>query len=299
MSASLFALPALSEIAPLTPGEFDQIRMLAYERFGLDLKRGKEQLVSARLTKKIRQLGFYAFRDYYQHVLNDSSGDALVEMIDALTTNHTSFFREPAHFDFLRETILPELRDRDRICIWSAATSTGEEPYSIAFTALDALDLQALPKLKITATDISTRVLATAQKGVYPADRFADFSREQMRRYLLRGTREWHDWYMVKKEVRAAIEFSRLNLSKPFSFAAPFPVIFCRNVMIYFDKPTRQNLVHQLMQCLEPGGYLLTGHSESLSGVDHQLAYVRPAIYRKSTSGLTSTGFWRIQGRHE
>ena len=282
-------LSEVAEIEPLTAQDFDQIRKLAYDRFGLDLRQGKEQLVSSRLAKKLRQLNYRSFREYHQHVLNDPSGDALVEMIDALTTNHTSFFREPAHFDFLRQTILPALRSRDKISIWSAACSTGEEPYSIAFSILDTLDLTVLSKLKVLATDISTRVLARAQKGMYSADRFESFDPNQMRRYLLRGTGASSNWYMVKKEIRAAIDFRRLNLNAPFSFSSSFSVIFCRNVMIYFDKPTRQNLVERLTNYLEPGGYLFTGHSESLSGIEHSLAYVRPAVYRKSTAGQAGT----------
>jgi chemotaxis protein methyltransferase CheR len=273
------------EVAPLTVAEFNQIRKLAYDRFGLDLRPGKEQLVSARLTRKIRELRFRSFREYYQHVIADASGNALVAMIDALTTNHTSFFREPAHFDFLKTAILPALRDRERITIWCAASSTGEEAYSIAFTVLDAFDFSILRKLKIIATDISTRVLATAEAGTYPAERFDGFHAEQMRRYLLRGTGEWQDWYRIKNEIRGAVEFRRLNLNQPFSFAAPFPAIFCRNVMIYFDRPTRQTLVNRLVECLEPGGYLFTGHSESLSGLDHSLTYIRPAIYCKGKPG--------------
>ncbi|MBV8831808.1 MAG: protein-glutamate O-methyltransferase CheR [Acidobacteriaceae bacterium] len=284
MSPSAVIEPFI-EVTPLTALEFDQIRKLAYERFGLDLRHGKEQLVSARLTKKIRELKFHSFREYYRHVMEDTSGAALVAMIDALTTNHTSFFREPAHFDFLKAAVLLELRDRERINIWCAASSTGEEAYSIAFTALDAFDFSILPKLRIIATDISTRVLATAEAGTYPAEKFDGFHPEQMRRYLLRGTGEWQDWYRIKKEIRGAIEFRRLNLNQPFSFAAPFPIIFCRNVMIYFDRPTRQTLVNRLFDCLEPGGYLFTGYSETLSGMDQRLTYVRPAIYCKGKPG--------------
>ena len=135
------------DFSPLTATEFEQFRKLAYEKFGLDLRSGKEQLVSARLGKKLRELQLHSFKDYYQYVVNDGTGEALISMIDALTTNHTSFFREPAHFEFLRKTICPLLRKRDRIAIWSAACSTGEEPYYIVFTLLDELGAGALPKL--------------------------------------------------------------------------------------------------------------------------------------------------------
>lgn len=274
-----------SDFSPLTAAEFDQFRKLAYGKFGLDLRGGKEQLVAARLGKKLRELRLRSFKEYYQYVVNDSTGEALVAMIDALTTNHTSFFREPAHFDFLRKTICPTLRGRDRIAIWSAACSTGEEPYSIAFTLLEELGLGLLPKVQILATDISTRVLGSAKKGVYPSARFRDFSPQLLRQCLLRGEGEWKDWYLVKKELRDGISFQRLNLMEPFVNIPTFPLIFCRNVMIYFDRDTQEDLVGRLSHRLEPGGYLFIGHSESLNGVQHGLEYIQPAIYRKPEAG--------------
>lgn len=270
-----------TEIEQLTAGEFEQFRQLAYKEFGLDLRPGKEQLVSARLSKRMRELHLRSYRDYYRHVTEDKSREALVSMIDALTTNHTSFYREIAHFEYLRQAVLPGLRKRDRIAIWSAACSTGEEPYSILFSLLDELGIASLPHLNILGTDISTRVLATAKRGAYPSERFRDIPPQQLRQYLLRGEQEWKNWYLVKKEIRSAVRFERMNLMEPIRHAAAFPVIFCRNVMIYFDRPTQQGLVQRLTDHLEPGGYLMIGHAESLSGIAHSLQYVRPAIYRK------------------
>jgi chemotaxis protein methyltransferase CheR len=275
------ALAPVSGILSLTASEFEKIRQLAHQEFGLDLHSGKEALVSARLQKEIRELGFRSFQEYYSHVLEDRSGEALTAMIDALTTNHSGFFREPAHFEFLRHTILPELRKRDRIAIWSAACSSGEEPYTIAFCLLEQLDAVEFSKVRILATDISTKVLAYAERGAYPSERFQGIPAYEMRRYLLRGSDRWKDWYRVKPEVRAAVEFQRLNLMEPVSHLGQFPVIFCRNVMIYFDRPTQEALVNRLAGCLEPGGYLLVGHAESLNGLEHPLRYVSPAIYRK------------------
>jgi chemotaxis protein methyltransferase CheR len=272
---------AQSDILPLTEREFHRFRTLAYEQFGLDLGNGKERLVAARLGKQVRDLHLASFQDYYDLILQDENGDALAGMIDALTTNHTSFFREPLHFDFLREAVIPKLRHRERIAIWSAACSTGEEPYSIAFCLRDELGLQAMSKVHILATDISTRALAKAQKAVYPAGRLVHVPATQLRNYLRRGEREWEDWYLVKKEIRAAVTFRRLNLMKALSGVPSFPVVFCRNVMIYFDKPTQQNLIDRLTAHLEPGGYLLIGHSESLHGIDHKLRYIRSAVYQK------------------
>jgi len=283
------AAQVATEIRPLTAREFEQFRRLAYDKFGLDLRTGKETLVSARLGKKIRQLNFRSFQEYYRYVTEDRTGEALTAPIDALTTNHTSFFRESAHFKFLRQTILPGLRERNRIAVWSAACSTGEEPYSIAFELLEELGREALSSIRILATDISTRALATAQTGAYPAERFEGIPAAQLRQYVLRGEQSWKDWYLVRPEIRAVVEFRRLNLMESFAHLGPFPVIFCRNVMIYFDRHTQQDLVNRLAGCLEPGGYLLVGHAESLSAVDSPLRYVRPAIYRKPEASGAGT----------
>ena len=283
-SIELGGVSAATEVRPLTPYEFEQFRKLAYETMGIDLRSGKEQLVSARLGKKMRELRIGSYKEYYRHIQEDKSGKALTAMIDALTTNHTSFFREIAHFEFLRKTVLPEIRNRNQISIWCAASSTGEEPYSIAFSALDELGMGALPRLRITATDISTRVLEIAKRGAYPAERFGDCPPRQLRNYLLRGEQKWSNWYLVKKEIRAAVTFNRLNLMDDFTHPSSFPVIFCRNVMIYFDRHTQEALVRRMANYLEPGGYLLIGHAESLNGVNHSLQYVRPAVYRKPES---------------
>lgn len=270
----------------LNAREFDQIRRLAYEHFGLELRDGKEQLVSARLAKLLRELKLKSFQQYYDYLLADRSGEAMTAMIDALTTNHTSFFREPDHFEFLRSTILPQLANRVQIDVWSAACSTGEEPYSIAFSLLQHFEQRREQRpIRILATDISTRVLATARRAAYPEERFNNLPLESLRPFLLRGVANWKGWYRIKPQVRDLIEFRRLNLMESFSHISSFPVIFCRNVMIYFDKATQESLVSRLADRLEPGGYLLIGHSESLNRINHGLRYIQPAIYQKPTAG--------------
>lgn len=273
-------------IQRLKPPEFEAIRRLAYEKFGLDLRRGKEELVAARLGKRMRQGGFDSFEEYYRHVVGDASGAALIEMIDALATNHTSFLREAQHFDFLRQNVLPGLRERTRIEFWSAACSTGEEPYTLAFTLCEAWGADVFRRVRILGTDISTKALEAAQKAIYPAERFHTVPPGWLRQFLLRGEGRWKGWYRVKPELRSQVQFARLNLVESFSQTSLFPVIFCRNVMIYFDKATQETLVNRLAACLEPGGYLFTGHAESLTGVRHGLTYVRPAIYRKPGAGV-------------
>ncbi len=264
----------------LTANEFRQISDLAYERFGLDLKRGKEALVAARLGKKLRKLGFATFAEYHRHVLADSTGEALIELIDALTTNHTSFLRERAHFEFLARAVNEEFREVSTLRVWSAACSSGEEPYSIAMCLAEAMGRPPGRQFHILATDISTKVLDAARRAVYPASRFDDVPEPWRRAHLLRGQGESQGFFKVKPAVTQRIEFARLNLIEPFPQRGLFHVIFCRNVMMYFDKGTQQDIVRRLSACLERGGYLFVGHSESLTGVEHGLHYVRPATYR-------------------
>jgi chemotaxis protein methyltransferase CheR len=243
-------------------------------------------LVSARLAKLLRELKLKSFQQYYDYLLADRSGEAMTAMIDALTTNHTSFFREADHFEFLRSTILPQILHRVQIDVWSAACSTGEEPYSIAFSLLQHFEQRReRPSIRILATDISTRVLSMARRAAYPEERFSNLPLESLRPYLLRGVANWKGWYRIKPQVRDLVEFRRLNLMESFSHVGSFPVIFCRNVMIYFDKSTQETLVNRLADHLDPGGYLLIGHSESLNRISHGLRYVQPAIYQKPVGG--------------
>jgi chemotaxis protein methyltransferase CheR len=265
----------------LKASEFAIIATLAREEFGLELGIGKEQLVAARLGKLMRKLGFRAFPDYYRHVQGDRTGDALVELIDALTTNHTSFFREPAHFDFLVGKVLAEHAGRGPMRIWSAACSTGEEPYTIALMAREHLGVQSPILPRVLATDISTRVLEIARKGIYKADRFPGGVAPWLRKHLLRGEGRWDGSYRMRPEILGMVEFCRVNLIDPLPDVGEFSVIFCRNVMIYFSRETQEQLVNRLAASLEPGGYLFVGHSESLTGIQHGLQQIQPAIYRK------------------
>lgn len=262
----------------LTEDEYRDIAHLARHSFGLELGEGKQQMVAGRLAKKMRELNFRSVREYQQYVKSDTTGEALVSLIDVLTTNHTNFFREPAHFDFLRERILPERPGPLRV--WCAASSTGEEPYSIAMTLRE----HGKPSEghSILATDISTRVLAAAERGMYRADRFpAEGPEPWIRKFLQRGDGRGEGWYRMRPEVRGMIEFKRLNLIEPLPKIGPFAIIFCRNVMIYFGRETQELVVNQLTTRLEPGGFLLVGHSESLTGVKHGLEQIKPAVYRK------------------
>jgi chemotaxis protein methyltransferase CheR len=285
----MFPSAETGALRPLTGHEFEQFRRLARDTFGLDLRAGKEQLVAARLGKLASRLRLRSFQEYYDFVVGDTTGQALLAMIEALTTNHTSFLREPAHFEFLSKLALTEWQERDSVRIWSAACSSGEEPYSIAFCLLDCLGRRG-PRIEILASDISNRVLESARKGVYAAERFTEVPREWLSRYLLRGQRRFEGFYRVKPEIQSLISFERRNLVEPFPAMPPFSLIFCRNVMIYFDRPTQQSLVSRLAAQLEPGGYFFIGHSESLSAIEQPLDYVRPAIYRKPVDSRARLG---------
>lgn len=262
---------------PLDARAFDDIRRLARSAFGLDLKPGKEELVSARLRRLVRDGGFGSFHEYCRGVAEDRTGASLAAMIDALATNHTSFLREPEHFDFLRRELAPALAHRPLVEVWSAACATGEEVWTLACVLDEALGSRPT---RIIGTDISTRALRAASDAVYSADRCGDLPEAWRGRYFAAEGRP-SAWRVVPR-IRQRARFARLNLTVPYARAVAFPVIFCRNVMIYFDRETQDKVVKQLAACLEPGGYLFVGHAESLVRNAHGLEYVRPAVYRKS-----------------
>jgi chemotaxis protein methyltransferase CheR len=267
----------IDAVRPLAPQEFEQIRQLAYRTFGLDLKVGKEELVSARLRKLVRGGGFHSFQDYYRSIVQDRTGASLLAMIDALATNHTSFLREPDHFQFLRDRVIPGLGTRDPIEVWSAACSTGEEVWTLAMVLNEALPHR---RVRITASDISNKALSFAQRAVYPVERCRGVSAAWLSRYFAAEGRPPVS-YQIAPALRAQAAFRRLNLIESYSWPHPFPIIFCRNVMIYFDRQTQERVIAGLSQHLEPGGYLFVGHAESLTRVSHSLEYVKPAVYRK------------------
>jgi chemotaxis protein methyltransferase CheR len=268
--------------AKLSPRLFAEVRDFAYKTAGIELQDGKQEMVAARLWKRARVLGYDSAEAYFQAVRSDKSGDLELDILDALTTNFTSFFREPAHFDFLRGKILPVLRKRQQFTIWSAASSSGEEPYSIAVTLVEELGDAAYRQGHVRASDISTKVLRNAEAGIYPEERFRNLSADWKSRYLLRGKGEQAGNYRFRPEIRRMMQFVRINLMEPLPGEGPFPLIFLRNIMIYFDRPTQERVVAAMTAKLEPGGYLFVGHSESLNGIQHSLEHVQVAVYKKA-----------------
>lgn len=257
---------------------------LVYEKSGITLHAGKRALVSARLQKRLRQIGAVSFRDYIKWLQSDTSGDELTAMIDAITTNHTAFFREPQHFDFLTEVVLPPLVARSGarpIAGWSAACATGEEPYTLALTILERFGADAARCLPLLASDLSTHALRRAMAGWYKAEKVAHLPRHLSLKYFEKGTGKSADLVRVAAPLRHLVEFRQHNLLAPAPARQPFDFIFCRNAMIYFDAPVQQRVIAELEASLAPGGYLFTSHSESLNSVRHGLNWVAPAVYRK------------------
>ena len=258
----------LEAVRPLTAREFEQIRRLAYRTFGLDLKDGKQELVSARLRRLVCASGLHTYQDYYRTVVEDRTGVALAAMIDALATNHTSFLREPDHFRFLRDHVIPGLARH------GPGSRSGARPVPPAKRCgpwLCCLE-DALPgrDFPLSGSDISNKALARARARIVSGGAGGRTAAGLVSRNTWsRGAGQQKGWYRVSAAWRTRAEFRRLNLVEPYSWPRPFPVIFCRNVMIYFDKPTQEKVVSGLAASLEPGGYLFVGHAESLTGVRH------------------------------
>jgi len=274
------AMPMLTETAVLTDRELHAIVALVYEKSGITLHDGKRELVAARLQKRLRQLGLSTYKEYLKRLSEDSSGEELTLLLDAIATNHTSFFREPQHFDFLRDRIAPGFVQGSGsapLNAWCAASSSGEEPVTIAMTLLEA----GVDHFRLLASDISTKVLAIARKGVYKIDRVQGIPQPLLRKYFQRGLGEQAGLARVAPEVRQHIEYRALNLIAMDRLDRTFDFIFCRNVMIYFDKAVQQRVVSMLERQLSPGGYLFISHSESLNGTTHGMQWVAPAVYRR------------------
>ena len=272
--------------ARISNKEFEAIRKLVYSKFGINLTEQKKTLVVGRLQKVLKERGFNDFREYFQWVSSDKSGVGLEELAGKISTNHTFFYREKAHFEFFAGKVLPELTARkeqtgDRsLRIWCAGCSSGEEPYTLMMLMMEHLG-RNLPRWKplLLATDLSANILRTAMKGEYESDRVAELPAGLRNKYfsnLPQGE------LTVAESVRKNITYRQHNLmDATFPFKQPFDAIFCRNVMIYFDRETRNTLVAKFHQHMAPGGHFFIGHSESLGRGETEFEYVMPAVYRR------------------
>ncbi|WP_373020361.1 protein-glutamate O-methyltransferase CheR [Thiomicrorhabdus sp.] len=265
-----------------TEQDFSRIQKLVYDFAGIDLNESKKNLVYNRLSKRIRFLNLQSFKQYLNYV--EEQGEVeFVNLINSITTNLTFFFRENHHFEYLAQSVIPQLLETNRaskkIRIWSAGCSTGEEPYSIAITLKEAVP--AGWDVKVIATDLDTTVVQTARTGVYNIDRLKGVSEARKKRWFLKGTGKQEGFVKVKSELQEIIEFGQINLMNEWPIKDQVDVIFCRNVVIYFDKPTQSRLFNRYADLLPSHGHLFIGHSESLYKVCDRFELMGQTIYKK------------------
>ncbi|MBI5194287.1 MAG: protein-glutamate O-methyltransferase [Nitrospirae bacterium] len=277
-----------SDHIEISDQEFEMFRGFIYSNAGINLNSTKKNLLQTRLIKRLKQTECESFSQYFRLIKNDSTGEELIAMLNAISTNLTRFFREEEHFKFLKQTVLPAIiankrkKDDRRIRIWSAACSSGEEPYTLGLTLLPLIENPLGWDIKILATDISTDILKKASEGIYEEEKVSDIPKNLLETFFTKEKIENKTCYYVKPLLHNIITFRRLNLIQDnYPFKGKFDFIFCRNVMIYFDKKTQEGIVNKFYNYLEDGGYLFIGHSESLNGVKSPFKYIKPAVYKK------------------
>ncbi|MFY8220276.1 MAG: CheR family methyltransferase [Pirellulales bacterium] len=269
---------------PLSPQAYAFLATLVHERSRIQLGPDRQALLAGRLGQRLRTLGLAGYEDYCRLLESPQGEEEVGSLIDLVSTNHTHFFREPEHFTILADQVLPRLADRRGpsgrpLQIWSAASSSGEEPYTLAIVLAEFARQRPHVTWQVSASDISRRMLERCRLGIYEAEKVA-VPDEQLRRYFLRGFAEREGFYRVRPELRRHVHVHHINLFQPdYPLPAGLDVIFCRNVMIYFDQPSRQELLERLVAMLAPGGTLFVGHAESLLGLRHGLRTEWPSVY--------------------
>lgn len=281
-------------LPPLSERTFRRFRDLIYQEAGIALTEGKTELLRGRLARRLRALELPTLEHYLDLVTRDGSGREMVHLLDCICTNETQFFRDARQFECLERDVFPAFEARParggsrRLRVWSAACSTGEEPYSLAMAMLTRFPRDAGWQVDILATDLSTSALAQARAGVWPIDRARDVPQRHLRTFMLRGVGERRGEMKATSALRTAIRFERLNLNDAaYGVLGPFDVIFCRNVLIYFDRESRRRALDRVVDLLAPEGYLFLGTAETIAGQD-RLRPVGPNMYA-TTAGLTST----------
>jgi chemotaxis protein methyltransferase CheR len=265
--------------ATITDREFSQFQRFIYDAAGIFMANGKQALVSGRLAKRLAHYQLDSYGDYLRLLESRAQPAELQVAVDLLTTNETYFFREPKHFALLRD-LATDARDKGRaLRVWSAASSSGEEPYSIAMVLADVLGEAAW---EVLGTDISTRVLERARTGHYPMERASQMPPAYLKKFCLKGQGSEAGTMLIERALRQRVQFQHLNLNAPLPKVGSFDVIFLRNVMIYFNLETKRQVVARLLAQLRPGGYFLIGHSETLNDINDTLVAVAPSIYRKA-----------------
>ncbi len=268
-----------------TQKDFDFLRTISNTRTGIVVSDEKFDMFYARLSRRIRKLGLGDFKQYCDFIEADKSGDEVLELVNAITTNLTAFFRENHHFEFLSNTVLPKIlienKNERKIRIWSAGCSTGEEPYSLAITLKENLPANLHWDIQILATDIDSNVLAAASKGVYAEARVKDMPKKLLRDWFMKGQGVNAGSVRVKPGARSLINFGQLNLMENWNVGDIKDVIFCRNVVIYFDRESKTKLINRYADNLKDGGYLFIGHSESLYKITDRFELIGNTIYQK------------------
>lgn len=275
-----------TQTAPLmTDKELKQFSEFIYSELGIKITQTKKTMLQARLQRRLRTLNMKSYGQYLEYLQSLKGLEVeLPQMVDAVTTNTTSFFREPRHFEYLARTVLPQWQRRrpgQTFAVWNAGCSSGEEPYTTAMVLMDYHERTSPLRFTIVATDISTDILRKAARAVYEEERIGTIPPEFRRRYLLRSKDKNRRLVRVVPELREKVSFRRLNFMDDFQFREKMDLIFCRNVMIYFDRKTQHELVRKFCDHLEPGGHLFIGHSESLAGADLPLKQMAPATYQR------------------
>ncbi len=268
----------------ISDDEFNNFRSLIYKEAGINLSDLKRALVQSRLTKRIKILGVGTFGDYYRYLISNFD-DEKIHFINAITTNKTDFFRENRHFEFMKETVLPKLESSGRgsIRIWSAGCSTGEEPYSIAMTLREYFEKTKKPDMKILASDIDTQVLESGREGIYEYEKIRDIDISLLKKYFIRGSGNNEGLFKVKDSIKQMIVFRRLNLQdQNYPMKKKFDIIFCRNVIIYFDKDTQKKIFMKFHDHLKDDGFLFIGHSENITTFTDRFHLIGNTIYRKN-----------------
>jgi len=264
----------------LTDRDFQKVSKLIYNLCGINLKEGKKALVRARLIKRLRALNIESIKKYIKYLETKKGLQEMGFLVDVMTTNKTSFFREIEHFNFLGNHILPELKDR-KLRFWTAACSSGEEPYSLSILLREKLPDINSKDVKILATDISMQMLEKARHAVYGKEIIEGLPPQYLVKYFKKANNVGMPLYKVSDSIQSLVKLAWLNLIESWPIKGPMNVIFCRNVMIYFDKITQEKLINRFWEIIKPGGYLFVGHSEGLSAISHKFKYIKPAIYMK------------------
>jgi chemotaxis protein methyltransferase CheR len=271
----------------LSKRNFDALSKFIYSYSGIKMPVNKTTMLEGRLRRRLRVTGIATFDAYCDYLFNQGGIDSeAIYLIDVVTTNKTDFFREPKHFDYMRDHALADLVQQfsaRRLRIWSSACSTGAEPYTLAMVMSDFVQTQAPDRdYFVLATDLSTDVLEKAQRGIYPSEVMAPVPPDMMRKYVMRPTNALRQDMRITPKLRQKIGFARLNLmDKSYSVGDPMHIIFCRNVLIYFDKETQQHVLNRLCDCLLPGGYLFIGHSETVSGLNLPIRQVANTVFKR------------------